>query len=86
MLAYHSRVSAGTKPLEYQPSQQVIARNELGNCSLDRLAYLFYRAAMSGMASTSLGGLSRLAIDRPSRTGRYAGIEYDASLMPVRHQ
>ena len=53
---------------------------------LGRLACLFRRPAVSTLASPSVRWFPSLAIDRCGRTGRYAGIEYDACLMPVRYQ
>jgi hypothetical protein len=74
-----------TDPLENQPSQKPVLRDEFSNRDLGRLASLF-RPAMSIVASPSVRRFTILAIDRRGRIGRYAGIEYGAYLLPVRYQ
>jgi len=73
-------MTAWTDLLENQPSQK--PGGDLSNSPLGRLACLFRHPAMSTMESR----FPSLAIDRRGRIGRYAGIEYDACLMPVRYQ
>lgn len=69
-----------------QLSQQVVARDEPKDCPFDRLACLFCRAAMSGTARPSFRWFPSFARERSSRIDKYAGVERDACLMPVRHR
>src|SRR5688572_18363244 len=64
----------------------MIPRDEFGTCHLDRLACLFRRAVVDALMIPISRRLRVVTVDRPGRSGRYAGVRCDDCLLPGKYQ